>query len=747
MFRTLRFVHRKSAAESLRNKTLRYALRFSLDAADYRQYNAKLGMRAHRAFPRILSSILLLALAAAASVTCNSVKTRPVEKQVVVLGFDGADPDLLANWMKEGRLPNLQRLAETGTFRPLGTTNPPESPVAWATFATGLNPGSTGIFDFLKRDPRTYLPELSLVSREKPEFLWGLIPIKPPKVTNLRGGTPFYKAAADAGYKTTVIRMPLEFPPQELPGGKLWSGLGVPDLRGTWGTFFYFGTDVTQWDMGDTEFGGELIRLEIYDHVAKAEIEGPVDPTKDTYQRISVPVTFRLTPEGNAVTIDLGGRTETVAERKWSDWYHVKFSITPFLSASGTCRFFALQTTPDLRIYMSPINLDPESALVAITSPESYAGELVKKHGLMKTLGWWHDTWALNEEKTDEGVFLEDTLRTMDQQARIVIDELESDPPSLLVSVFTATDSVSHMFYRLIDSEHPRYDADLAARHGDAILQSYMRMDRIVGEVLSAMKPGGTLLVVSDHGFHPWRKGFNTNTWLVENGYMTLKDSAAPDQPLNLEHLFGQGSFFPNVDWSRTRAYALGLGQIYLNLRGREKSGILDLDPETEKLMEEIRQKLLAVKDPDSQEPVIQTVSFGREIFHGPRMSEAPDLQVDFRSGYRTSWQTSLGALPSGIVVANMKKWSGDHCASDPADTHGIFFSNRAVSAPDPSIYDIAPTVLRILDVPPPGKLDGKVLAFDGTAVDNNQIVPTDAERSQAKMAPENTGLSRPGQE
>jgi len=184
-----------------------------------------------------------------------------VEK-IIFLGLDGLDPQLTEQLMAEGKLPNLAKLAGEGTFKPLGTTNPPESPVAWASFATGLNPGGTGIYDFLKRDPDTYLPELALVSRERAKFLWGMIPIKAPVVTNLRSGVPFYKAAADAGYKTTVIRMPLEFPPTTLPGGKLWSGLGVPDLRATWGTFFYFSTDLTPWDVGDTEFGGKLVRLE-----------------------------------------------------------------------------------------------------------------------------------------------------------------------------------------------------------------------------------------------------------------------------------------------------------------------------------------------------------------------------------------------------------------------------------------------------------------------------------------------------
>jgi predicted AlkP superfamily phosphohydrolase/phosphomutase len=648
---------------------------------------------------------------------CRRITTRPVTTQVVVLGFDGTDPDLFSQWAKEGKLPNLAHLAQTGAFRTLGTTNPPESPVAWASFATGLNPGGTGIFDFLRRDPKTYLPELALVSREKPKFLFHLIPIKPPKLINERDGVPFYKAVADSGYKTTVVRMPLEFPPTSVPGGKLWAGLSVPDVRATWGTFFYFGTDLTQWDVGDTEFGGKLVRLEVNGHEASAEVEGPVDPTTDSYERVSVPVHFTTTPEGNAVAIQLGGRTETVAENQWSNWFRVKFKITPFLSVHAICQFYVLQVSPDLRIYMSPLDIDPESPAVPVSAPDDYTAELVKKHGLFKTLGWWHDTWALNEEKIDEGVFLDDTFRTMQTLADITLDELKNDPPSLLVSIFTATDSVSHMFFRLIDPKHPRYDPELAKKYGDAILWTYERMDKIVGDVLRAMKPGGTLIIVSDHGFHTWRKGFNTNTWLVQNGFMVLKNPGAEEKTYNLDELFGQGSFFPNVDWSRTKAYSLGLGQIYLNLRGRERFGIVEPGPEADRILEEIRKGLMAFKDPDTGGSVLQNVYLGREIFHGANMPEAPELQLDFRDGYRTSWQTSLGAIPPGIVVANMKKWSGDHCASDPSDTGGIFFSNRPLLGvagrgkdADPSIIDIAPTVIQILGATPPGPLDGKPL-------------------------------------
>jgi predicted AlkP superfamily phosphohydrolase/phosphomutase len=660
----------------------------------------------------VLPVVLLVLLGLAA---CHRHSMRPVTNQVVVLGFDGADPHLAAQWMAAGKLPNLSRLAQTETFAPLGTTNPPESPVAWASFATGLNPGGTGIFDFLRRNPQTYMPELSLVAHTKPKFLFGLLPIRAPKLTNERHGEPFYEAVADAGYKTTVIRMPLEFPPTAVPGGKLWAGLGVPDVRGTWGTFFYFGTDVTQWEEGDTEFGGKLVRLDAERTTASASISGPLDPTTNSYRRIHVPVKFTLAGTGadpDAVKINLQGQAQTVHVGQWSNWFRVRFRITPFLYVHAICRFYVIEATPDMRVYMSPLNIDPEDPSVPISYPGNYTAELARKFGLLKTIGWWHDTWALNEEKIGDGVFLQDLFRTMNKQEAITLDALKNNPPSLLVSVFTATDSVSHMFWRLTDPKSPRYDAAAAAKYGDAILRVYERMDQIVGNVENVMKPGATLIIVSDHGFHAFRKGFNTNTWLVENGYMTLKNTGSTAKTYTLQDLFGQGSFFPNVDWSHTQAYALGLGQIYLNLKGRERYGIVNPGFDARQLLAEMRQKLLAYRDPDTGGPVLEDVYSGTEIFYGPYSSDAPDLQLDFRPGYRTSWQTSLGAIPAGVVVANTKKWSGDHCSSDPKDTQGIFFASRRLQGSQPSIMDIAPTVLRLFEVKASEKFDGHPLTF-----------------------------------
>lgn len=639
----------------------------------------------------------------------------PGAPQVVVLGFDGADPHLAARWMAEGKLPNLARLAREGTFCPLGTTNPPESPVAWASFATGLNPGNTGIFDFLTRDPKTYLPKLALAQVAKPRFLFGVIPLSRARVTNERQGEPFYQTIADAGDKTIALRMPLEFPPSRLPGGDLLAGLGVPDVRGTWGTFFYFSTDIEPWQAGDTEFGGQLVSLQLHDNTATASVEGPPDPRSRAFKRIAAPVKFTALPQANSAAIHFGSQTETVAAGRWSGWFRSSFSMGPFASVRAISRFYVESVSPGLSIYMSPLNLDPMAPALPISSPGGYAAQLAREHGLFKTLGWLHDTWGLNEERISDSVFLDETFRTMHNLEDITVDELRTRRPRLLISIFTSTDSVSHMFYRLIDPQSPRYNTAEAQKYGDAMLETYERMDQVVGRVEGAMQPGATLIILSDHGFHSFRRGFNTNTWLAENGYMKLRHAEPAQKPYTLSDLFSKQDFFPGVDWRRTRAYALGLGQIYLNLKGRERDGVVNPGPEANQLIEEIRQKLLAFRDPENGERVLEDVYAGSSLYHGSQMAKAPDLQLDFEPGYRSSWQTSLGAIPAGIVVTNTRKWSGDHCSSDPADTQGIFFSNRKLASPGPSIMDIAPTVIHLFGLRLSRPLDGRALAFAGS--------------------------------
>jgi predicted AlkP superfamily phosphohydrolase/phosphomutase len=346
---------------------------------------------------------------------------------------------------------------------------------------------------------------------------------------------------------------------------------------------------------------------------------------------------------------------------------------------------------------------------VPISSPPEFSSDLVKRIGLFKTLGWIHETWGLNQEKIDEKVFLEDLFRNMDSLEAAVLDQLNTNP-ALLVAVFTATDSVAHTFFRFLDPEHPRYDAALVPQFGDAVLRVYQKMDSIIGKVLAKLGDRATLLVVSDHGFYTWRREFNTNTWLARNGFITMQ--GADDKTRKMDDMFSGGSFFPNVDWSRTQAYSLGLGGIFINVRGREGNGSVAAGEEYEKVRKQIMTKIREFRDPDTGAPVIQGVYRREDIFHGPEIEHAPDLQLSFYDGYRTSWQTALGAIPESIVVANLKKWSGDHCASDSSDTPGILLSNRKVFAGGYSIIDIAPTVIQVFGIKIPAEMDGRPISF-----------------------------------
>ncbi len=305
---------------------------------------------------------------------------------------------------------------------------------------------------------------------------------------------------------------------------------------------------------------------------------------------------------------------------------------------------------------------------------------------------------------------MDDLFRAFDDRAKVILDRLSHADWDLLVGVIESTDRVQHMMWRLLDPKHPAYDPAIAAKFGDSIERVYRRADQFVGQVLDVVPPGTTIMIVSDHGFHAWRKAVNLNTWLVEQGYMALKgDKDTADK--KLADLFGGGEFWENVDWSKTRAYAMGLGQIYFNLRGREAQGIVSPGAESQALAEELKQKLLtALVDPDTGEHIVSNVYKRDDVFHGEYLGNAPDLQLGFADGYRVSWQTTLGQVGKGIVYPNTEKWSGDHCGFDYQTTSGILVSSKPITGADPSIIDIAPTVLKFLGVGIPANIDGKPL-------------------------------------
>jgi predicted AlkP superfamily phosphohydrolase/phosphomutase len=688
----------------------------------------------------IAALLAVAAVVAIVALTQTSLfRTRRPQSQysqrLVVLGFDGMDPALTGKWMREGKLPNFKRLADQGGMYPLATTHSPESPTAWASFATGVNPGKHNIYDFLVRDTNTYLPDLGMVRREPARFLFDYIPYAKPKLFSIRGGTSFWVTAGKAGVRSSVLTVPVTFPPETVPNGEMLSGLPLPDIRGTMGTFYYFATDLSRYEEGNTEFGGILKRLVVENDIARTELIGPPNPiVKQKIQAIRakgpltaadrasiadlqgiedvrLPLTIRWNRAAKTATVEIAGESLLLDPGKMSRWIDLDFKVNFFVRVHGMAQLLLLNAGSELQLYISPVNWKPDNPPVPMSSPASFAGELFERLGYYRTLGWAEATWPLNEGRMDEKTFMTDLYKAFDDRAQVILNRIDSRDWDVLVGVIESTDRVQHMMWRFMDPRHPMYDATLAAQFGDSIERVYRRADQFVGEVLEHIPPGTPVLIVSDHGFHSWRKAVNLNTWLVQQGYMVLQGQQPGEK--KLDDLFGAGEFWENVDWSRTRAYAMGLGQIYFNLRGREGKGIVSPGAEARQLADELSARLLTLKDPDDGAPIVRAVYKRDDVYSGEYLGNASELQVGMEDGYRVSWQTTLGGSPQGIVYPNMKKWSGDHGGYDYATTSGVLISSRPVSrgpSEGPSIMDIAPTVLKYFGVPIPGDIDGKPL-------------------------------------
>jgi len=690
---------------------------------------------------------LLATAAALPEVSCGSkgVPARQLDRKVIVLGYDAVDPRLVRKFMEEGHLPNLKVLAEEGTFSELTSSIPPESPVAWSTFSVSGQAGVHGIYDFLSRDVATYTPRISAAEPEYPKFLWDLIPLGKPHARCLRTGKPFWVQAAENGIRSAVLEAPVSFPATRLEADSLLlTGLTTPDLRGTQATYHFFTTDIYSEQLGDTEFGGKVTPIEFGpDRKAEARIAGPWNPiTRQKRKRLldernrltdqkaprseialidaeldrleqesllTLPVRFSLPAGGGKIMVELGGTSLTLAQGQWSDWVDVEFSLDYLIRLRGMTRFLPTEIGSEVKIYMAPIEIHPEEPVLPISWPEDFAAKLYRRIGPYKTRGWAAETAALKERKIDERAFMEDLDRIIDAREAMGREVLDNHRPNLFFELFSCPDRVQHMFWRLVDKEHPMYDADLEKDFGEAILHVYQRMDRFVGEVRGKYVDRDTLFVVcSDHGFSSFRKGVNLNTWLVKNGYMKLKGQ--DDPRYNLRDLFGGGDFFTNVDWSGTRAYALGLGLIFINLVGREAKGTVQPGAEYDQLCREIAGRLKELHDPEDGAEVVKEVYLGREVYSGQRLGEAPDLVLGFASNYRVSWQTALGGVPPELIEHNLEKWSGDHCSIDRRLVPGVLFANRRITLDDPELRDMAPTFLRFLGCPVPDEYEGRNL-------------------------------------
>ena len=618
--------------------------------------------------------------------------------RIIIIGLDGMEPSLVEKFMSEGKLPHLSKIRNMGAYARLQTTTPAISPVAWSSFMTGSNPSKHNIFDFLSRDPRTYLPDLSSARIGKPKKVLSIgkynFPLSKPEIKGLRKSVPFWKILGKNGIFSTILRVPITFPPEKF-SGHLLSGMCAPDLKGSQGTFSFYTSDEEKLKKKE---GGMNIPVRIEEGRIRTYISGPANNLLKKEEELRLPLIVTIDQDKNGAELEVSGQKFKLKKNTFSDWIKLTFRPGLGVKVRAICRFYISQIHPHFEMYLTPLNIDPEKPALPISHPFIYSVYLAKLRGSYITLGEANDTWALNEGVLSEEAFLELTYSNHQEWEDMLFNAINKTRKGLVTCVFETTDSIQHMFWRYLDKEHPALKTGQAKMSSEVIEDLYLKMDALVGRVLDRLGKKTALIIMSDHGFKSFRRGVSLNSWLYVNGYLSLKKGKKESE-----------EWFKDVDWEKTRVYALGLGGIYINQKGREAKGTVSPGEETQVLKKELLGKLNSLKDIEKDSVAINRLFDRDELYPGPYQENCPDLVVGYNEGYRVSWDSVTGKVNETVFEDNIKAWSGDHCI-DPRIVPGVFFCTRGINTKSPSITDIAPTVLTLFGVDIPSHMDGRML-------------------------------------
>lgn len=505
-----------------------------------------------------------------------------------------------------------------------------------------------------------------------------------------------------------VLRCPCTFPPDEM-SGRMISGVGVPDIRGAQnkGTFYTQDASVQAQE-------SEQVVLLPAGLQFKTQVIGPRNAKQPPANDATCEIRVQTSASSRSLVIETGGTPSRVEVPVggWSEWVRFKFKLSMLQSVTGIARIYLRQMDPHVEFYVSAVNFDPAAPLFPLSAPPAYAKDLAGQIGLFSTLGMAEDHNGLNNGRFDEKAYLDQCELVIQERERLMRYELSRFNGGFFFLLYDTPDRLQHMVWRFRDPEHPGYEPDLAGEYSIIVEQHYARCDKLLDPVFDHVDENTLFIVLSDHGFNSFRRAFDTNTWLWQNGLLSLKDGKRPSENL------GEGA--AAIEWSRTYAYAVSLGGIYLNFKGRERDGILEEGTEAERVRNAIVLGLSGYSDAATQREAIRSVSRRQEIYSGPYANDAPDLLVNFRPGFRVSWQSAVGNFANSLIEDNHRKWSGDHII-DPDAAPGILFVNRQPVAPSssrserqgvisPSIIDLAPTILNHLDVPVPEIMEGTSL-------------------------------------
>jgi predicted AlkP superfamily phosphohydrolase/phosphomutase len=651
--------------------------------------------------------LLALALAAAA---CGAEPAAPARPGLFVLGVDGLDPVILDRLMAEGQLPHFAELAREGSYQPLGTSNPPQSPVAWSNFVTGQDPGGHGIFDFVHRDPARYLPISSATppghdpGRALEIFGW-VLPLSSPEIANNRSGTPGWDLLRARGIDTEVYRIPGNYPVPE-SAAKVLAGMGTVDMRGGYGTY----TLLADRPVSADDPKGDIQRVSVQDldldgapDTVEALLKGPPDLFRLRPGQLPGPgdyLTTRLTvhvdAESDTALVRAGAQAALLRQGEWSDWIEVDFEALPWglMTLRGAVRFYAMELRPGFKVYASPVNLSAASPPQVFTSPEDWVEQIYAALGQFYTVGMPEETAALRD-----GVFSDDDylrqVALVQQDARAMLElALDRFAPGDATFVYLSDiDLQCHMLWRHADPKHPGLahparDPALAAAHAHDIERLYRDVDTALGRVRERLPRDTLLIVMSDHGFQSYTRKFHLNAWLREHGWLVLKGGKRTGR-VGLD----------DVDWSRSRAYGIGFNGLYLNLAGRESAGSVPRE-EAGALLAEIAAALEAERDPASGEPVVLRAYRADEVFHGGRVAEAPDLVIGYNQNYSGSDPSTLGEVTEAVLEDNTSRWSGNHLI-DPRLVPGVLLVNAPLAAGERDLTDVTASILDHYGLPP----------------------------------------------
>jgi predicted AlkP superfamily phosphohydrolase/phosphomutase len=645
-----------------------------------------------------------LAAAAAAGVGfgsywlgCKRRVSKANGKKVIVIGIDGMDPRLAASMMKAGQLPHLARLRAAGGFSKLGTSIPPQSPVAWANFINGAGPGSHGIFDFIHRHPhepweKDRNPFYSAAEIVPGEGSWDVgdhrlrldfwpFNHQPPAPVLRRQGVPFWDFLDQAGVPSTFYDLPSNYPPSPSHHGhhRCLCGMGTPDMLGTYGTYQHF-ADNNPPDPVD-EGGGKRARLAFERETARARLVGPENSFLQSSQAVTVEFLVHRDREADAAAIDIQGQRILLKAGQWSRWARVNFELAmpwfaPDKNVTGICRFYLQEVTPNFRLYVTPVNLDPSAPALKMSEPASFVADLARRRGMFYTTGFQEDYSARKNGVFVDDEFLKQANMVLEERLALFGDAVDDYDDGLLFFYFSSSDLQSHMFWWDSDAQHPTRSGAEAKKYYGHVRRLYRRLDTVIGDILDRYGSRATVIVMSDHGFANFGTQFNLNSWLRAARYLDP----------------GCTSILKDVDWSRTAAYGLGINGLYLNLKGREHHGIIEPGDEQEALLTQLKGELEAVTDQEGNR-VIRRVYRADKVYSGAATGLAPDLIVGYARGFRASWATCMGELTDDILRENDSAWSADHCA-DALEVPGVLFSNRPIRARSPRLVDLAPSIL-----------------------------------------------------